>query len=187
MKSIGHPGLIDVRAIYGGPQGDLDWFLMGQQLHAGGMKGSTDLAERAGIGAGQRGIDPCCGSGGGMRVLVRFCEVASMVGIDLTARKVARGEQRCREERLADRIRFVVADACCSGLPGRSADFVWGEDAWCSVPDKAALVAEAARVIRSDGAVAFTDWVEGPTELSIEEAQRALSLMSFAHVLDIPD
>jgi len=47
-------------------------------------------------------------------------------------------------------------------------------------------VAEAARVIRSGGVVAFADWVEGPTELSIEEAQRALSLMSFANVLDIP-
>src|SRR5262249_33931982 len=117
MKSRGNAGPVDVSAIYGGPQGDLYSLLMGQQLHVGGMNASLDLAERAGIGAGQKGVDLCCGTGGGMRVLVRFCKVASMVGIDLTPRNVERGEQRCREEGLADRIRFVVADACCSGLP----------------------------------------------------------------------
>jgi sarcosine/dimethylglycine N-methyltransferase len=186
MKTAGNTGLVDVGAIYGGPQGDLYSLLMGQQLHAGGMNASLDLAERAGIGAGQKGIDLCCGTGGGMRVLVRFCKVASMVGVDLTPRNVERGEQRCREEGLADRVRFVVADACCTGLPGGNADFVWGEDAWCYVPDKAKLVAEAARLIRPGGVVAFTDWVEGPTELGAEEAQRALTLMGFVNVLDIP-
>jgi sarcosine/dimethylglycine N-methyltransferase len=186
MKSIESSGLNDVSAIYSGPQGDLYSLLLGQQLHVGGMTSSLDLAERAAIGAGQTGVDLCCGNGGGMRVLVRFRDVASMVGVDLTPRNVERGKQRCREEGLAQRIRFVVADACSTGLPAARTDFVWGEDAWCYVPDKARLVAEAARLVRPSGTIAFTDWVEGATEMSAEEAQRTLGLMNFANVLDIP-
>jgi len=159
---------------------------MGQQLHVGGMNASIELAERAGIGAGQKGVDLCCGNGGGMRVLVRFRDVASMVGIDLTPRNIERGERKCRDEGPSARIRFVVGDASASGLPSESADFVWGEDAWCYVPDKAKLISEAARLVRPGGTIAFTDWVEGPNEMSAEEAQRALSLMSFPNIQDIP-
>ena len=77
MKSIDGVGLNEVTSVYGGPQGDLFALLMGQQLHVGGMNGSLDLAERAEIGAGLKGIDLCCGTGGGKHVLVRFRNVAS--------------------------------------------------------------------------------------------------------------
>jgi hypothetical protein len=52
------------------------------------MRASIDLAERAGIGAGLSGIDLCCCNGAGMRFLVRFRNVASMVGVDATERIV---------------------------------------------------------------------------------------------------
>lgn len=185
MKSIAAKAVTNIATVYGGPQGDLYSLLMGQQLHVGGMNASLDLAVRAGIGSGKSGVDLCCGNGGGMRVLVRFCGVTSMVGVDLTPRNVERGERLCREEGFADRIRFVPGDACFSGLPGGSADFAWGEDAWCYVPDKARLIAEASRLVRRGGTIAFTDWVEGPAELTTDEAQRALTLMSFSHVQDI--
>ena len=185
MKSIDGVGLNEVTSVYSGPQGDLFALLMGQQLHVGGMNGSVDLAERAEIGAGLRGIDLCCGTGGGMRVLLRFRKVASMVGVDATARNVESGQHRCREEGLDDRIRLVLADACESGLPTGGADFVWGEDAWCYVTDKAKLIGEAARLVRPGGVIAFTDWVEGPVELSEVEAQRFLRTMSFANVQDL--
>jgi ubiquinone/menaquinone biosynthesis C-methylase UbiE len=149
------------------------------------MKASMDLAERAGIGAGLSGIDLCCCNGAGMRCLVRFRNVASMVGVDATESIVERGRQRCREEGLENRIRFVLADACQSGLPAASADFVWGEDAWCYVADKVKLIAEAALLVRPGGVIAFTDWVEGPAGLSETEAQRFLAMMSFANVQDI--
>ena len=91
MKSIDGVGLNEVTSVYGGPQGDLFALLMGQQLHVGGMNSSIDLAERAEIGDGLRGIDLCSGTGGGMHVLLRFRNVASMVGVDATARNVERG------------------------------------------------------------------------------------------------
>jgi SAM-dependent methyltransferase len=98
---------------------------------------------------------------------------------------VERRRRLTREEGLDDRIRFVLADACQSGLPSASADFVWSEDAWCYVAEKRRLIAEAARIVRSGGVIAFTDWVEGSAGLTDPEAQRFLSMMTFANVEDI--
>ncbi len=166
MKSIEGISLADVTSLYTGAQTEFLHLLYGQQIHIGGMKASIDLAERARIGAGLSGIDLCCCNGAGMRFLVRFRNVASMVGVDATESVVERGRRLCREEELDDRIRFVLADACQSGMPTSSADFVWGEDAWCYVVEKPRLIAEAARLVRPGGVIAFTDWVEGPEELS---------------------
>jgi ubiquinone/menaquinone biosynthesis C-methylase UbiE len=186
MKAIANVGLKDVTTVYNGQEGDLWELLMGQQIHIGGFKSSIDLAERAGIGDGMRGVDLCCCNGAGMRVLVRFRNVASMIGIDASETVVNRGRLRCQEEGLDDRIRFVLGDVCNSKLPAGSADFVWGEDAWCYVTDKPKLIAEAARLVKPGGTIAFTDWIEGPAGLSDAEAARFLAFMKFANVEDLP-
>ena len=186
MKSVSDIGLADVNAVYDGREGDLWELIMGQQIHIGGFQSSMDLAERAGVGQGMRGVDLCCCNGAGMRFLVRFRDVAAMTGVDATETVVARGRRRCEEEGLADRVQFVFADVCKSGLPSAGADFVWGEDAWCYVADKPRLIAEAARIVKPGGAIAFTDWVEGPKGLSDPEAERFLRFMKFPSVQDIP-
>ena len=81
-----------------------------------------------------------------------------------------------------DRITFTLADACDTGLPAESADFVWGEDAWCYVVDKTKLIREAVRLTKPRGTIAFTDWMEGPAGLSHAEAERFLRFMKFANV-----
>jgi len=186
MKSIGTIGLADVQAVYSGPEGDLWELIMGEQIHIGGFKSSMDLAEKAGIGPGMKGIDLCCCNGAGMRFLVRFRGVAAMDGVDATQAVVERGRQRCRDEGLAGRIRFTLADVCESGLPDACADFVWGEDAWCYVVDKRKLIAEAARLVKPGGTIAFTDWIEGEDSLSDEEAERYLKFMKFPNIQDLP-
>lgn len=185
MKSITGVGLEEVTSLYGSVQGDFMQLIFGQQIHIGGMKASIDLADRAEIGVGLSGIDLCCCNGAGMRFLVRSRKVASMVGVDATEAVVERGRRLTREEGLDDRIRFVLGDASQSGLPSASADFVWSEDAWCYVADKTRLIAEAVRIVRPGGVIAFTDWVEGPAGLTDSEAQRFLGMMTFANLQDI--
>ena len=185
MKATEGVGLAEVNAVYDGAEGELWELTMGQQIHIGGFQSSMDLADRADIGAEQRGVDLCYCNGAGMRFLVRFRGVASMVGVDATKKVVERGERLSHEEGLADRIRFVLADVCDSGLPDAEADFVWGEDAWCYVDDKPKLIAEAARIVKPGGVIAFTDWVEGPAGLSEPEAELFLQGMKFANVQDI--
>ncbi|NIP23531.1 MAG: hypothetical protein GWN67_05295, partial [Phycisphaerae bacterium] len=76
MKSIKGIGLPDVQAVYSGPEGALWELIMGEQIHIGGFVSSMDLAGKAGIGSGMKGVDFCCCNGAGMRFLVRFQEVA---------------------------------------------------------------------------------------------------------------
>lgn len=185
MKSIENISLKNVQAVYGGPEGDLWELIMGEQIHIGGFKSSMDLAERAGIGAGMTGVDLCCCSGAGMRFLVRFRGVERMHGVDATDKVVERGRSRCEAEGSAGKIDFTVGDVCHSGLPSAQADFVWGEDAWCYVVDKSRLIAEAVRLVKPGGLIAFTDWVEGAQELTEEEAARYLTFMKFPNVQDV--
>jgi ubiquinone/menaquinone biosynthesis C-methylase UbiE len=185
VKSKTGIGLADVQAVYDGAEGDLWELVMGEQIHIGGFASSMDLAEKAGVGAGMKGVDLCCCNGAGMRFLVRLRNVDAMTGVDATKTVVERGRERSKAEGLADRIEFKLADVTESGLPDASADFVWGEDAWCYVVDKKKLVAEAARIVKPGGTIAFTDWIEGKAGLSDAEAERYLTFMKFPSVQDL--
>lgn len=187
MKSISGVGLEQVQAVYNGAEGDLWELIMGEQIHIGGLKSSADLAERAHIGSGQRGVDLCCCTGAGMRFLVHLQDVGSMTGVDASRTVVERGRERCKNEGVDDRIRFELADVCDSGLPEGEADFVWGEDAWCYVENKPKLIAEAARIVKPGGTIAFTDWIEGPAGLTDDEANRFLRFMKFPTLCSLSD
>lgn len=187
MQETAGIGLADVQAVYDGAEGDLWELVMGEQIHIGGLSSSMDLAERASITEGSTGADLCCCNGAGMRFLVRFRHVKHMTGVDVTERIVLRGRDRTAEEGLADRIEFVLADATETGLPDAGFDFVWGEDAWCYVSDKRALIAEAARIVRPGGTIAFTDWLTGPEPIHTDEAERYLRFMKFPNILDVDD
>lgn len=185
MKTIQGIGLKDVQTVYDGAEGDLWELVMGEQIHIGGFKSSMALADRAEIRAGTSGVDLCCCNGAGMRFLVRFRNVASMHGVDATRTVIERCRARCREKAFEGKITCELGDATDTGLPAASADFAWGEDAWCYVEDKARLIAEAARIVKPGGTIAFTDWVEGPTGLSPQEAERFLRFMKFPNVQDL--
>jgi ubiquinone/menaquinone biosynthesis C-methylase UbiE len=183
MKSAPQIHLADVQAVYSGSEGKLWELLMGEQIHLGGLQSSLELARCADIAAGSRGVDLCSCAGAGMKFLVRFQNVAHMTGVDATPAMIQLGRQRIAAEGLADRITFVEANACAAGLPAGQFDFVWGEDAWCYVEDKAGLIAEAARLVKPGGKIAFTDWMEGPAGLTEAEAARYLAFMKFPNVL----
>ena len=185
MKSAPQIHLCDVQAVYSGPEGRLWELLMGEQIHLGGFQSSMDLAQRAGIAAGSHGLDLCCCTGAGMRFLARFLNVAHMTGVDATSTVVQLGRRRCADEGSADKISFVEGNVCATGLPSGQFDFAWGEDAWCYVEDKTKLIAEAARLIKPHGTIAFTDWMEGPTGLTDAEAARYLGFMKFPNVLTL--
>ena len=108
-----------------------------------------------------------------------------MTGVDATGAVIERGKERCGAEGMSEQIRFVHGDACATGLPNDAADFVWGEDAWCYVFDKARLIAEAVRIVKSGGTIAFTDWISGTVPMSAEEFDRFLRFMSFPNVQDV--
>jgi len=183
MKRIEGIGLKNVKDVYSGPEGLLWELIMGEQIHIGGFKSSMDLADKAGM----TGVDFCCCTGAGMRFLVRFKGVASMTGVDATEVEVEKGKKRCKDEGTDRKIKFILADVCKCGLPDKSADFIWGEDAWCYVEDKPRMISEAARIVKDGGTIAFTDWVEGETPMTDAEAKRFLAFMKFPNILNISE
>ncbi len=186
MKTQATVHAADVQTVYSGPEGDLWELIMGQQIHIGGFASSMDLAERARVPAGARGVDLCCCNGAGMRFLLRFRNLAHMTGVDFTPHVLERARERCAEEGFASRTTLVQADATATGLPAGAFDLVWGEDAWCYVVDKPALIREAARLVKPGGTVAFTDWVEGPG-LTDAEGARFDAFMKFPTLAAIAD
>jgi SAM-dependent methyltransferase len=185
MRKLSNIHLSDVQTVYSGPEGDLWELIMGEQIHIGGLESSLDLAEHAGIKPGMSGVDMCCCTGAGMRFLLKMRQVARMCGVDATSSVIERGKARNAKAGLSGQIKYVQADVCNSGLPSNSADFVWGEDAWCYVENKQLLAAEAARIVKPGGQVAFTDWIEGEKAMSSAEAERFLKFMKFPTFEDL--
>jgi SAM-dependent methyltransferase len=110
-----------------------------------------------------------------------------MTGVDMTPAQLELGRERNRRDGCADRVDLVQGYADRTGLPPAKADFVWGEDAWCYVPDKAALIREAIRLVRPGGTIAFTDWCEGAVPMEPAEADRFLAFMKFPTFASIAD
>jgi SAM-dependent methyltransferase len=179
MRSTAGVQASDIQFVYSGPEGDLWKLVMGEQIHTGGLASSMELAEQARIAAGSCGVDLCCCLGAGMKFLVRMRGVQHMTGVDFTPRALERARDLSHSEGLGDRVAFCLADATNTALPSAGFDFAWGEDAWCYVPDKARLIAEAARLVRPGGTIAFTDWVEGPKPMTDAEAGRYMRFMKF--------
>jgi sarcosine/dimethylglycine N-methyltransferase len=173
--------LADVEQVYDGPEGRLWQLIMGEQIHVGGFASSMVLADKAGITSEMLGIDLCCCLTGGMRFLVKNygCE---MHGIDACATVYKKGLELIEEEGLGDKIKYIPGDVTNIKLGDGVYDFVWGEDAWCYVMDKEALIKEAVRIVKRGGKIAFTDWVEGPEGLADDEANRINTFMKFPYL-----
>ncbi len=168
----------DVRKVYSGPEGKLWELVMGEQIHVDGWRSSMELAKIAGVKKGTKVLDICSALGAGLRFLVKNFDVEGY-GLDATMHMVRESRRRIKDEKLHSRIKIKYGDA--SEIPWKDGffDLVWGEDAWCYVSDKGALISEAARVLRKDGIIAFTDWTEGSKGFSDAESSRIRRFMKF--------
>ncbi len=181
MKQSGM-SLENVQGVYSGPEGKLWELIMGEQIHAGGFASSTELAQKAGIKAGMKGVDLCSALGAGCRFLVANFKTV-MCGVDATSYMVEEAKKRAPFDKWG--IEFKLGNVLEIPYPAGAFDFVWGEDAWCYVTDKDKLIAEAARVLKKGGLIAFTDWVEGPAGLTEAEAHRFNTFMKFPDMQSI--
>ncbi len=173
--------LDDVRKVYDGPEGKLWELVMGEQIHVGGWKSSKDLAARAGMKKGMKVLDLCSALGAGLRFLVGNYDVEGF-GLDGTRHMIDEAQRRAVESGMSGKISMKFGDVTDIPWPDRTFDLVWGEDAWCYVADKNKLVAEAFRVLKPGGKIAFTDWIEAVEGLSDEEAERINSFMKFPYM-----
>ncbi len=130
------------------------------QDHYGGLPANDALAEAGAIGTGSRVLDICAGMGGPARYLADRFD-ARVVGLDLTVSRVVGARSLTELVGLSERCAFVAGDAQRLPFADGSFDTVMGQEAWLHVPDKAALLADAHRVLAPGGRIAFTDWIAG--------------------------
>jgi sarcosine/dimethylglycine N-methyltransferase len=159
--------LARARRADGGPLAAADLFEFDQD-HYGGLAAVEALARRAHIDAGTRVVDLCAGLGGPARFLAARlgCRV---VAVELNHARAAGAARLGRLVRLAPLVRVVRADVSRLPLAPASVDAAISQEGLLHVADKAAVLAEARRVLRPGGRLAFTDWVAHPR---LGEAER---------------
>src|SRR6185312_8683580 len=128
------------------------------QDHYGGLAANDALAERAHIGKGTRVADFCAGLGGPSRYLAHR-HGADVTGIELTPARVKGAQELTRRVGLQDRVRVIEGNVMQVPLEADSIDVVVSQEAFLHVPDKRRALAEAFRILKPGGRIAFTDWV----------------------------
>jgi sarcosine/dimethylglycine N-methyltransferase len=174
----------DVSAVYAGSGGKLWELLMGEEIHVGGAEQTDYLAKKVGID--ERGgdlilLDICSALGGPARHLVEKYGIR-VVGVDITPEMIAEAQKRTNGNPVKDKIEYRFGSALDLPAHAKSFDVVWGQDSWCYVRDKKRLIDETARVLKSGGTLAFTDWIWGPVQPPSKEADFLMTFMVFPNM-----
>jgi len=158
-KKLDFISIADVNEVYSGPVGILWEMLMGEQIHVGGAKETDILAEKAGISENTTILDVCSALSGPARYLVKKygCKIT---GLDATQKMIDEAIVRTEKEGLSQYISHKLGNALDMPFKAKEFDVVWGQDAWCYVTDKDRLISEAYRVLKPEGIIAFTDWIQ---------------------------
>src|SRR5471030_1983286 len=128
------------------------------QEHYGGLAATDELARGAQVSNGSRVADFCAGLGGTVRYLAHRYG-ANVTGIELTPARVAAAQELTRRVGLQKVARVIEGNVLETPLDDASVDAVVSQEAFCHVPDLKRALAEAFRILRKDGRLAFTDWV----------------------------
>jgi sarcosine/dimethylglycine N-methyltransferase len=152
------------------------------QDHYGGLAANDTLAARAGIGADTRVADFCAGLGGPSRYFAHRYG-ADVTGIELTPARVKGAGELTRRVGLQDKVRILEGNVMQVPLADGSIDVVVSQEALLHVPDKRRALAEAWRILKPGGRIAFTDWV---AHRPLSGADRALMWQGMA-VTDLYD
>ena len=128
------------------------------QDHYGGLDANRAIARLAGLETGMRVADFCAGLGGPARFLAREYGV-HVTGVELNQARVAGARELTGLVGLEDRVDVIEGNVLAVPLPADAFDAVVSQEAMLHVPDKAAALGEAWRILKPAGRLVFTDWV----------------------------
>lgn len=155
------------------------------QDHYGGTAATDELARGAQVGKDSRVADFCAGLGGTVRYLVHKYG-ADVTGIELTPARVSGAQELTRRVGLQGTARIVEGNVMDVPLADASIDAVVSQEAFCHVPDVRRAVAEAFRILKVGGRLAFTDWIANQP-LSAADAQLMWAGMAIQPPRSIPE
>lgn len=136
------------------------------EFHIGGAEATDALLQKVNIQPDSDVLDIGSGIGGPARLIAAryHCRVT---GVDLTPHFVETAQALSAMSGMADRVRFQVGSAIALPLNDASFDFALLLHVGMNIPNKAALFAEARRVLRDGGTFAIYEVMRvGGGELS---------------------
>ena len=126
--------------------------------------------------AARRVADFCAGLGGPARYLAHTYG-AEVTGIELTPARVAGANDLTHRVGLDAHVHVIEGNVMAVPLPDRSMDAVISQEAFLHVPNLGRALAEAFRILRTGGRLAFTNWV---AERPLSEADTELMWQGMA-------
>jgi len=130
------------------------------EFHIRGRAATLEIIEALGLSANSRVLDLGSGLGGPARTLAEVTG-CTVTGVDLTSEFCEVATALSEWTRLSDRTRFHVGDATDTGLPDGAVDAALTVHVAMNIPDKAALYAEAFRVLKPGGRFVAYDVLQG--------------------------
>lgn len=130
----------------------------GEEFHASIARHEYSLALKLGLKPGMRVMDAGCGVGGPMRNIARFSG-ATIVGVNNNAYQVARSNKLNADAGLSTLCSTVKGDFMNLPFEPNTFDAIYGIEATCHAPDKAACFAQMFRALKDGGVFAVYDWV----------------------------
>jgi ubiquinone/menaquinone biosynthesis C-methylase UbiE len=125
--------------------------------------------------AGQPALDLACGTGNEALVLAR--RGARVTGFDAAPRLLSVAEERAREEGLE--AEWVQGDLTELPFPDHSFEIVTSVMGLIFSPDPARSAAEIGRVLRMEGRLAFTSWIEDGLFKTMQDMSKQAVAESF--------
>src|SRR6185436_1229250 len=129
------------------------------QDHYGGLDAVDALADCAAIGPGKQVADFCAGLAGPARYLASEYG-ATVTCLELNPRRAPGAADLTRRVGLNRQVRIVRADVTRAPLADETMDAIISQEALLHVADKRGALAQAYRVLKKGGRLAFTDWIE---------------------------
>jgi sarcosine/dimethylglycine N-methyltransferase len=114
------------------------------------------MACAAGLAPEKRVIEAGCGIGTTARHIARHYGV-TVFATNISEAQLEQARAATEKEGLADRVSFGFADYHELGVPDRSFDCWWCQEALLYAVDKRKVLEEARRVVRPGGRIVFTD------------------------------
>lgn len=115
---------------------------------------------------GKTVLDIGCGAGGIDLALVLNHGAAHVTGIDVEDSVLARARALVSAKGLSDRIGLIKVAPGPLPFPPGMFDVVFSKDSIVHIPDKMALMAEVARVLKPGGWFLASDWLIGTEAMS---------------------
>lgn len=166
------------------------WFENDSSTFEEAMVQMTDqMIQRLDPDPGDRILDVGCGNGTPALHLARERQV-EVVGISVSARQVARGNQSARDAGLADRVRFEQVDAMHLPYDDSSFDHAWALESMLHMPEKTQVLTQVARVLRPGGRFPIADMVykdPDPAQPRTATVSDTTIYASLTKISDYPD